>query len=54
LRPPHAYQLSKSGQLEVPDWTVEVILDWLATDGRIAAIAAADQSGQPLPPGHTP
>jgi len=41
-------------QLEVPDWTVEAILDWLATDGRIAAIAAADQGGQPLPPGPTP
>jgi pimeloyl-ACP methyl ester carboxylesterase len=36
-------------QLEAPDWTVEAILDWLATDGRIAAIAAAGQSGQPRP-----
>lgn len=27
-------------QLEVPDWTVERILDWLARDGRAAALAA--------------
>jgi pimeloyl-ACP methyl ester carboxylesterase len=37
-------------QLEAPDWTVEAILDWLATDGRPAASAAADQSGRPCPP----
>jgi pimeloyl-ACP methyl ester carboxylesterase len=28
-------------QLEVPDWTIAHILDWLATDGRAAAIAAS-------------
>lgn len=27
-------------QLEAPEWTVERILDWLATDGRAAAMAA--------------
>ncbi len=41
-------------QLEVPDWTVEAILGWLATDGEVAASAASDQNGQPLPPGPTP
>ncbi|MGZ4589297.1 MAG: alpha/beta fold hydrolase [Actinomycetes bacterium] len=28
-------------QLEVPEWTITHILDWLATDGRAAAMAAA-------------
>jgi hypothetical protein len=27
-------------QLEAPDWTVGHILDWLATDGAAAALAA--------------
>lgn len=27
-------------QLEVPDWTITHILDWLATDGAMAALAA--------------
>jgi len=31
-------------QLEVPDWTISQILDWLATDGLAAAYAASPES----------
>jgi pimeloyl-ACP methyl ester carboxylesterase len=31
-------------QLEVPDWTISLILDWLETDGVAAAYAASPDS----------